>query len=546
MISHKKNLPLGIIFLIISFFIGSCNSVTKRKNKEKPNILLIIADDLNDKVGGYGEDIQAKTPYMDQLRQHAFTFINAQTNVPLCNPSRASLLSGLYPHTTGFYGFNQHENQWRNFPILESSVTLFEHFHNNGYKVFGTGKVFHNKNSEEFEKFHPDAFGVNPSFGPYAFNGSKTAPHPSLPVPYGLNYSLRSFGPLSDVPSIKENVEEGIDGYTGWWDRGKPFNYIDENDRDLLTDEKSAAWAAEILSQQHEKPFLLSVGFVRPHRPLVAPKEYFDLYPLGEIRIPSNKSNDLTDVPEVLWKNLNDPEKAKGFVDFSDLMDSYSDTVEGWKLWTQAYLACVSYVDAQIGKVLKALETSDYSNNTIVIVTSDHGYHMGEKNYMFKLSVWEESNRIPLIIRVPDMKNQPATISQPVSLIDLYPTLIDLADLPSDPNQGKNDVKLDGHSLKSLMKQPDGSIWTGPSAALSVIYGSDQMIDQLESNEPGKTERQHFTIRSQEYRYTLTNNGYEELYYHVADPNEWNNLVDDSDYQEIKSKLKDELLTMIQ
>jgi len=516
---------------------------TAQSTDRKFNILFIIVDDLNDKIGGYGERVQAITPNIDRLRSEGTSFMNAQANVPLCNPSRASLLSGLYPHTTGFYGYDQHQNDWWEFPLLKNSVMLFDHFQQHGYNVYGTGKVFHKHNAEAFSSYHPNAFGINPSFGPYAYNGIKTVAHPSLKIPYGSESAIRSFSPLYNVPHVPPNPEKGVPGYFGWWDKGKPFHYIDENQRDLLTDEESAEWASEILMQKHEKPFFLTVGFVRPHRPQVAPKKYFDMYPVSEIQIPPYQKGDLQDVPKVLWKNIEVQEKRKGFEDFQDLLKAYKNN-EGWKLWVQSYLACVSFVDAQIGKVLTTLSNSPHQDNTIVIVTSDHGYHMGEKDYMFKLSVWEESNRIPLIIRVPGLTKQPAQVAHPVSLIDLYPTLIDLTGLPVHPNQGKNGLKLDGHSLRPFLKHPEFANWEGPPVALSVVFGSDQSIDQLDINEPGRVDRQHFTVRSPQYRYTLTNNGQEELYDHHNDPNEWYNLAYNPKYEAIKAELKNELLLL--
>jgi len=530
------------IITLIFFWLISTSCLGQPATPES-NVLLIILDDLNDKIGGFGEEIQANTPNIDWLRKEAVSFTNAQANVPLCNPSRASFLSGLYPHTTGFYGYNQHQNDWWEFPLLKNSVMLFDHFQQHGYQVYGTGKIFHKHNAEAFTRYHPKAFGISPSFGPYAYNGKKTIAHPSLEKPYGSKYAIRSFSPLSDVPDVPANPRIGIPGYRGWWDKGKPFQYTDENHRDLLTDEESAEWASEILMQKHEKPFFLSVGFVRPHRPQVAPKKYFDMYPLNNIQIPPHKKNDLEDIPEILWKDIEDKEKGKGFEGFRDLMKAYQNN-EGWKLWIQSYLACVSFVDAQVGKVLTALRNSPYKDNTIVILTSDHGYHMGEKEYMFKLSVWEESNRIPLIISVPGLTTQPVQVAHPVSLIDLYPTLIDFAGLPAHPNRGKNGLALDGHSLRPFLENPEHANWEGPSVALSVVFGSDQAIDQLNVNEPGSVARQHFTVRSQQYRYTLTNNGQEELYDHGNDPNEWYNLAGDPQYETIKAALKNELLLL--
>jgi arylsulfatase A-like enzyme len=536
-----KSLELNwIVISVVVGFLALGISCSVPTDTEKPNVLFIIADDLNDNIGGWGEELQAITPNLDWLRQESVSFTNAFANVALCNPTRASLWSGLYPHTTGFYGYNQHEQEWNNNPILKDAVPLFSHFQTNGYELYGTGKIYH-RIRESYMVFDRDSYGVEPSFGPFPYDGKKTVAHPSLKKPYRDDFALRNFGPLSDVPKIEASSAEGIPGYTGWWDQGKPFRYVNENDRDQMVDERSAAWAIEVLNQEHPDPFFLTVGIMRPHRPQVVPQKYFDMYPLEDINIPPYLESDLSDVPEIFWKDIKDLERNKGFSDFRDLSDAYPNN-EGWKLWLQSYLACVSYVDDQVGKILDALNNSPYKDNTIIVFTSDHGYHMGEKNYMFKLSVWDESTRIPMIICVPGITDRAGEVNHPVSLIDLYPTLVDLAGLPEQPNQINDGPELDGHSLTPFLDNPDMADWEGPSVALSVLYGSAEPEDQLEKDEPGKVERQHFTVRSEQFRYTLANNGQEELYDHVKDPHEWVNQATNPDYEVVKAELKNELL----
>jgi len=267
------------------------------------------------------------------------------------------------------------------------------------------------------------------------------------------------------------------------------------------------------------------------------------MYPLYSISIPPCMEGglDLSDVPEIFWKDVANPEKNKGFSDFSDLMEAYPGN-EGWKLWIQSYLACVSFLDAQVGKVLDALESSPYKDNTIIIFTSDHGFHMGEKNYMFKLTVWEESNHIPLIINTPEESDQPGEVNHPVSLVDLFPTLIDLTGLPKQPNRDNGGPELDGYSLRPFLENNNTENWDGPPVALSVLYASRDSVDHLAKNQPGSVDRQHFTVRSERYRYTLANKGQEELYDHAVDPQEWVNQSNNPQYQDIKLSLKNKLL----
>ena len=202
-----------------------------------------------------------------------------------------------------------------------------------------------------------------------------------------------------------------------------------------------------------------------------------------------------------------------------------------WKRWIQAYLACVAFVDDQVGKVLAALEASPYAKNTIVIVTSDHGFHMGEKDYLFKDSAWEESCRVPLVVYAPGVTQPGTRCNHPVSLIDLYPTLIDLCGLSKNPNADTNGYPLDGHSIRPFLKNPHRGHWKGPPVALSVIGGWGRTLN--------------FSVRSRDWRYVLCENGEEELYDHTSDPHEWTNLAKDPEYAQTKKKLQKQLLKLV-
>ncbi len=524
--------PLILFFL--SLLTACVNS--SPEEKQPPNVLFIIVDDLNDSVEGFGGHPQAKTPNIDALARSGVRFLNAHSNNPVCGPSRASLWNGLYPHTTGYYGYNQNENTWRDNPVMENSITLFEHFYKQGYDVLGTGKIFHiNQHTQELFRYQDDgeAFGENVNQGPWAWNGKNLITHPSMRAPFNLS-PFESVAPLSDVPEGPSNPDMEIPGYKGWYDKGKPFRYENEKDRDLMSDEISAAWAVEKLKEEFDHPFLMAVGFMRPHCPWIAPKKYFDMFPLDSIELPPYLENDLEDCGSSMKELKN--EGSAPVTRFERLQKAYPGD-EGWKRWVQGYLACVAFTDAQVGKVLNALDDSNYKNNTIVVFVSDHGFHMGEKDLLFKRTVWEESTRIPMVIRAPGISKANSTCATPVSLIDCYPSLVDLCGLPENPNQNGNGVSLDGFSLRPLLINPGKGEWEGPDVALSAIYGTVP----VEIGEPGKIENQHFTLRSADWRYVQYSNGDEELYNHKTDPQEWENAAGILENSKEQMRFKKEL-----
>lgn len=511
--------------------------------KPKPNVLIIVCDDLNDMVEGLGGHPRAYTPNLRRLMRRGVSFTNAHSNNPVCSPSRASLWSGLYPHTTGFYGYRQDQYVWRDNPVLKTSVTLFEHFRRNGYNVYGTGKIFHHDQpayslfADSLGRSH---FGIPLDYGPYAYNGRKSVPHPAIQSPYRLS-AFESFMPLSEVPHVMPNSSVGTPGFRGWvTGQGKLFRYVSETNRDPMADEKSTAWVSELLHQTHDQPFLITVGFVRPHTPLHAPQSYFDRFPLDQVQLPPYLENDRADCADILSRlDTTDTPVRVASTKFARLRAAYGG-LEGVRRHLQAYLACVAYLDDQLGRLLDALDKSLYAHNTIIMFTSDHGFHLGEKDWVYKQTVWERSTRVPLVVVAPQISKGGRRCIRPVSLIDIYPTLAELCSLPTQPNQPGNGYRLDGHSLYPLLKAPQTGRWPGPNVALSCICGTKP----LGENEPGQARDQHFTVRSVRYRYTLCNNGEEELYDHQTDPNEWRNLAANARYRSVKARLKSQLLQL--
>ena len=516
------------------------SSLSGKEIPDKPNVLFIICDDLNHYIQGMGGHPQARTPNISRLMKMGVSFTNAHTNHPVCLPSRSSLFSGLYPHTSGALGWEG----WNDSELLKSSVAMFQHFKRNGYNLFGTGKLYHSAQRHRKVWQNEDGssnFAGNTDYGPAPWDGKGKGwmTHSSMMDIEKLidEYEKKiwkargehSFGPLSDIPEYKPDKEKGIPGFKGWARaNGKPFRYVNDDDRDLMSDELSANFAVDVLNRKYDKPFFLGVGFIRPHTPLYVPKKYFDMFPLEEIQLPPYKEDDLEDCKE-----------------FKDLVFEYGfqrhklyleyGGVEMWKKCVQAYLACVAFVDEQLGKVLDALEKSAYAENTVIVFTSDHGFHLGEKSYNFKLTNWEESTRVPFIVAAPKITSKGAKCEHPVSLIDIYPSLIDLCSLPRNPNAKGNKQPLDGHSIKPFLVDPVNGKWDGPSVALTAIYSRD--------GEEGQT--YHYSVRSKDWRYTLYSNDAEELYDHRSDPHEWYNLAKDENYNQVKMKLRKQLLGLL-
>ena len=518
---------ITLLILTIFFTLG-CNH-----NKQvKPNIVLIMTDDLND----YNEDLmghpQVISPNIKKLADSGISFINAYSNDPMCGPSRSSMITGVYPHNSS----NFWQKPWFNNDVLNNTKTIMEKFKENGYHVVGSGKILHHNKKELWSEFEHDA-----DYGPVAYKGlrkkgKRGVAHPDVAKPFSeIGQIDGSFGPFKNISNLEEDGEKITWAYGG--SRGyKEFKYVSEDERDLTPDEINAQWAEdkinELAERDNDSPFFLAVGFLRPHTPLIAPQKYFDMYPLDEIKLANILENDMDDTflnyvdkskvekAETGEKNstLTHKQLSKRSVEmYYKLKESYKDPEEGLKRFTQAYLACVTAVDDNIGQVVNAIDNSKFKDNTIIVFVSDHGWTMGEKNHVYKNSPWEESTRVPLTIRAPGLTKPNSKVNHPVSLIDVYPTLLELAGL--DKNTVKNDrgKSLDGFSLKPFLEDPNTKDWDGPAGALSVVYSSD-LNESIPSNH-------HYSLRTKDWRYIIYDSGKEELYHNAVDPKEWNNLV---------------------
>lgn len=401
----------------------------------RPNVLFIMADDLNHWVGYTGRNQQTITPNIDRLSSTSVSFTRANCAAPVCNPSRTALFSGLRPGSTGVYGNAQ---DWR--PAVPTELTLITTLRRGGYEMLGAGKLYHMgwDRREEYDDYlleKPSGRGE--------------------PLVKPQEFSQVIFAPLAGG------------------DEGMPDYHV-------------ASYGIAQLARAHEKPFFLGIGFHKPHPPFMVPKKYFDLHPLEGIELPPYREDDLEDLPLVGQR------KAIGAGTHEAIVKAGQ-----WKAAIQSYLATISFVDAQIGRVLDALEKSPYRDNTIVVLLGDHGWELGEKHHWGKTTLWEEVARAPLIWRVPGLTKPGALCARTVDFMSLYPTLTELCGVPTPKH-------VQGVSIKPLLADPQAP-WDRPGVTTS-------------------QQGQH-SVRTEKWRYIRYQDGTEELYDEVSDPYEWTNLA---------------------
>lgn len=443
-------------FLAVSV-LGSDGTALHAAGSHRPNVLLLIADDLNVFLGCYG-DPRARTPNLDRLAAKGVRFQRAYCNYPLCGPSRNSMLTGLYPNSTGIYGNRELFRQ-----TIPSQVSLPQAFRQSGYLAARVGKIYHYD--------VPNAIGTDGHDDPASWEIKVN--------PAGVDH-------LEEERKMNRLVPEMPGGLISWYASPAP----DEDHTDGMVASHAIA-----LLQTHaaapSRPFFLAVGFFRPHGPYIAPKNpYFEQYRNSEMPLPTNVSADQADIPAAALSSYN-----KGYDKFTD--DLRRDAM-------QAYYASISFVDAQVGRIVGALERLELSENTVIVFTSDHGYHLGEHGMWRKNTLFENSARVPLIVVAPGAPQQRTAIS-PVGLVDLYPTLAELCGVESPDN-------LQGQSLVPMLRNPNeaGRGW----AVTQVRRGSGKF---------------GYSLRTARWRYTEWDAGEHgvELYDHDRDPGELTNLARD-------------------
>lgn len=464
--NSKLILLFGLLNLwcldILSADEPQANTKTKSASK-KPNVLFISIDDLNDWIGCLGGHPQTKTPNFDRLANSGILFSNAHCPAPACNPSRTSIMTGMAPNVSGLY-----DNRQKMREVLPKAELLPKYFSRHGYWSGGSGKLLH--------------YFIDANSWDEYFPKKET----ERPLPFTLYPDKRPV----NLP------------------RGGPWQYIetdwgalDVSDQEFGGDYSVSKWVGEKLSKQHDQPFFLACGIYRPHEPWFVPKKYFDLFPLDKIQLPKGyKADDLADLPGA--------GKSRG----PNRYFAHIQKNKQWKKAVQGYLASIAFSDAMLGRVLDALEKGPNSKNTIVVLWSDHGWHLGEKEHWQKYTAWRACTRVPLMIRVPKgvtgLPNGTVaglTCDEPVNLVSLYPTLLELCGLPAkDSNKSPSLVPL----LKNNRKQGTGQSPNWPHSSITFLGD-------------GKS----CGISLKQWRYIKYGNGDHELYNIKADPYEWNNLL---------------------
>lgn len=442
-------------------------SVITFAQKKPKNVLFIASDDLNTNIGCFGSTI-VKTPNLDRLAKHGVKFTNAHCQFPLCSPSRTSILTGLRPDSTKVFDLATHFRK-----TIPDVVTLPQHFKNHGYYSARVGKIYH--------------YGVPRDIG-----------KAGLDDPISWNETSNPIG--------RDKIEEDkVTNLTPYRTLGAALSYlVSEGTDEEQTDGKVATEAIRIMNERKNAPFFLAVGFYRPHSPYVAPKKYFDLYNPADIILPESNPLDSLKVPRFanspihppyLWQNQ--PEQKRKAI--------------------HAYYASISFMDAQLGRVLDELDRLGLTENTTIVFWSDHGYHLSEHGQWMKETLFEESTHTPLIMSDPEIKPSKMGCTRTVELLDIYPTLTDLCGLESPKH-------LMGVSLKPLIQNPQMK-WDRPAYT---------QMDRLRANVMGRT------VRTENWRYTEWNKGKAgaELYDLKNDPKEQNNLAENPKFAKNRNEMK--------
>ncbi len=474
------NLERKLIYAVVFLLCIPVNQAVSQDGKP-PNILFIAVDDMNDWVGfmdGH-PGMKIHTPNIDRLAARSMVFTNAHTPSPACAPARAAILTGVHHIRSGVENVHWGDRPlWRNFEALRDVPTIEQFFRGKGYETLGAGKIYHSQAppwtpTSQVEPANWDFYYPSPYIShPYQIR----APHEVI-FPNDVDNSTRPGG--------------------GWWTWG-PQEVGDEK----MADFHIVDWASHQLRQNHDRPFFLAVGTWKPHDPWEVPQKYFDMYPMDQVALPHYHNDDLKDAFDHGRRKIH-----------QWVIDNHQ-----WKKVVQSYAASISFADAMVGRLLDQLKTSIYAHNTIVVLWADHGMHMGEKDNIEKFTLWERSTRVPLIIHKPGMEGAGSTCEEPVSLMDLYPTLAALAGFEAPPH-------LDGQSLLPQLADPHQ-----PTTPVVSSYRF------------GRSKVSGHAVRSRHFRYIYYPEiGLEELYDHRKDPDEVNNIAYKRDMVAIRDQHREVL-----
>ena len=455
--SFLRSLSVGAAILVMT----SCITTVCQAANKRPNVLFIAIDDMNDWTTLFDKDNPIKTPNLERLAKRGMFFNKAYCASPACCPSRAAIMTGILPHNSGVYDNN---NAWAK--IMPNSITLSRYFAQNGYETYGAGKIFHHGSTGA------DIVG-KPSFE--KFKKMLVARKPKS----GKNHNGYASGNLSKI----------------WFDWG-------QHDQKLI-DLDTVEWCEQAMDTRQEKPRFLAAGIFKPHLPFYADAETFKKYPFNDTVMPEMPENDLDDVSPMAIKMAH----REHFIYSNVIMDP-EDRPGSLKKMVQCYQASADFADQMVGRLLDKLDETGKADNTIIILWADHGYHLGDKESCVKFTLWEKANHVPFIIVAPGVTKPGTVCTKPVSLVDIYPTLVELAGLPA--------AKVDGKSLVPLLRDP---VQDWHPALMTMGKGNH-------------------AIRSDRWRYIRYNDGSEELYDHSKDPWEWTNLATQSKYADVIAEHK--------
>jgi len=465
--SFLKSFAMGVVSLAST----SCVTTLVKSAGKRPDVLFIAIDDMNDWTTLFNPKNPIKTPNLVRLAKRGMFFSKAYCAAPACNPSRTAILTGYRPSTTSCYNNGRSDRWWKKMP---DAISLPQDFRNHGYLAKGAGKIFH----------HGWSMGDDPRGTEHSWDDfQKLVPARSV----GKNHNGYTSGPLSEVE----------------YDWG-------EHEQKMV-DEDMFEKVSSFMEQKRDKPMFLAAGIFKPHLPFYAPPEVFKKYLFDETQLPPMKKNDLDDVPPIGRRMAH----TEHFV-FANTTAKPENDPGSLKKMVQSYQASADFADGMVGRLLDKLDATGKTDNTIIILWADHGYHLGDKESCVKFTLWEKANHVPFIIVAPGVTKPGSRCDRPVGLIDIYPTLLELAGLPP-----KKDVE--GTSLVPLLTNPTQK-WH--PALMTMGKGNH-------------------AVRSNRWRYIRYSDGSEELYDHSKDPWEWTNLAGRPEYAQVIAEHKKWLLKVL-